>query len=438
MTEKPFESAESYLDSLGVDAMRSRGPSMHRIEAVCETLDHPERSIPSIHVAGTNGKSSTARIATSVLAATGLSVGTYTSPHLTSVRERISLSGDPISEDGFEGAFEHLWPYLQVVEKELEEKLSYFEVLTAMFFLWAVETPVDVMVVEVGLGGRWDATNVVPAHVGVLTNVGLDHTGLLGSERETIALEKSGIAKHDSILVTGERDPSVLEVIASEAAKVGATMSTIERDFAVTDDRVALGGRYLSVRTSARSYDGMFLALHGSHQATNAAIALEATARLFAARPLDQEVVQEGLGTIVAPGRFEVFGPAEGEGATVVLDVAHNPDGVAALISGLTETLGFDHIKFVFGVLGDKDFKGMLSELARLPCSLYLAEPKSARAVPVAELRAAAQQLDLDCVVASDVGAALEAALHAAADGDLVCVTGSHYVVGEARDRLVG
>jgi hypothetical protein len=237
------------------------------MEAMCEALDHPERAVPVIHVTGTNGKTSTARIATSVLTATGLSVGTYTSPHLSSVTERMTRAGDPISEESFGAVYGHLRPYLEFVEARLGERLTYFEVLTAMYFLWAAEAPVDVSVVEVGLGGRWDATNVVNAPVSVVTNIALDHTSLLGAEPEDIAREKSGIAKPGAVLVTGERNPALLDVIAREAASAGASVSALDRDFTLSDNRVALGGRYVSLRTSARTYDGMLSS--GKHTLRN-------------------------------------------------------------------------------------------------------------------------------------------------------------------------
>src|ERR687896_23160 len=205
-----YAEAEAYLDALGVDAMKRLAPSLHRIEALCAALDHPERRLQAIHVTGTNGKTSTARIATSLLGATGLTVGTYTSPHLETVRERIALSGELISKDDFGDVFDHMRPFLMHVEESLGERLSYFEVLTALFFLWAAETPVDAAVVEVGLGGRWDATNVMDAQVAVVTNVALDHMSLLGQDRATIAREKVGIIKDDAIVVTGERAPDIL------------------------------------------------------------------------------------------------------------------------------------------------------------------------------------------------------------------------------------
>jgi dihydrofolate synthase/folylpolyglutamate synthase len=426
-----YEEAEAYLEALGVDAMKKMAPSLDRIEALCAALDHPERQLQAIHITGTNGKTSTARIATSLLAATGLSVGTYTSPHLQSVRERIAHSGEPISKTEFGDAFDHLLPYVAHVEDELGERLSYFEVLTGLFFLWAAETPVDVAVVEVGLGGRWDATNVLDAPVAIITNIGLDHTALLGETKESIAAEKIGIVKPGSTLVTGERLPSMLRIFEETTTEWDATMSVLGRDFEETDNRIAFGGRYLGVRTSAQSYDELFLPLHGSHQGVNAALALEAVTRFLPAQELGHDVVMEGLSKTIAPGRIETF-RTEGE-PLVVLDVAHNPEGMSAFVSSLVEAFAFDRAIVVLGVLADKDYRGMLAELARMPATLVLAEPRSVRAVPVTELHDAAADFGLDSVVVEDVADAVKSARASAGPGDIVVVTGSHYVVGEAR-----
>jgi dihydrofolate synthase / folylpolyglutamate synthase len=430
-----FADAERYLNSLGIDAMKKVGPSLHRIEAICDALGHPEQVVPAVHVTGTNGKTSVARIASALLGATGLTVGTYTSPHLQSVRERIALAGESISEDDFAGLFEHLRPYIDYVQKELGETLTFFEVLTAMFFLWAAEHPVDVAVIEVGLGGRWDATNVVHAPVSVITNVALDHMALLGGDPETIAREKAGIIKPGARVVTAERKPGVLEVIRAEAAQQGAEVSEMGRDFSLLDNRVALGGRFLSVRTSAAEYNGLFLPLHGSHQAINAATALEATTRFLALPPSD-EVVAEGFATSFVPGRLETVRTDGRPGLPVILDVAHNPDGMSALITSLIEAFAFDRVVFVLGILGDKDYRGMLQEIARVPCSIIVTEPKTVRSVPSGELLKAAHEMGLGAKESSGVEAAVAAALMDADDHDLVCVTGSHYVVGEARSFL--
>jgi len=432
-----FAEAEAYLDSLGVDLMRSRPPSLHRMEAMCAALDHPEEGIPAIHITGTNGKSSAARLATSVLASTGLAVGTFTSPHLATVRERIALSGEPLSEAVFGNVFEHFFPYLQVVEKELDEKLSYFEILTAMFFLWAAEAPVDALVVEVGMGGAWDATNVIHAPVAVITGVALDHTRYLGDTPERIAEEKAGIIKAGADVVTGERAPGVLAVISERAGRVGAPVAAIDRDFAVTDNRVAFGGRYLSLRTRAGIHEGLFLPLHGAHQGSNAAVALEASARYLGGRALSHDLVAEALAATRVPGRLESLNPEGPQGPTVVLDVAHNPQAASALVTSLSEAFAFERVHFVLGALAGKDYRAMLAELARLPCRVTLTRPRHVSSVPTGELAGAAAELELEATSVDGVAQATTAALQGAEVGELVCVTGSHYVVGEARTYLV-
>ncbi|CAN5557696.1 folylpolyglutamate synthase/dihydrofolate synthase family protein [soil metagenome] len=433
----PFDEAQDYLDALGIDVMKKMRPNTERIEALCEALDHPERSAPAVHITGTNGKTSTAAIATSLLAATGLSVGTYTSPHLQSVRERIALNGQPIGESEFGGVFEHIRPFIELVEKQLDDRLTYFEVLTAMFFLWAAETPVDAMIVEVGLGGRWDATNVVDAPVAVITNVGLDHTGLLGTDRETIAREKAGIIKPEAQVVTAERTPSVLQAISDEADKQRATLVGFEKDFSVTDNRIAVGGRYLSINTSTQSYEGLFLPLHGNHQGVNAVVALEAGLR-FLSKPLDHEVVAQGFAEAKAPGRLETVRLHGDEAVPVIVDVAHNPDGMSALVASLLEAFAFERAVFVVGILADKDYRGMLTELTRVPCSVIATRPSNVRSVDVDELTAVATELGLECVAEPDIATAVDVALDEAHAAELVCITGSHYVVGEAREILVG
>ncbi|MDQ4144305.1 MAG: bifunctional folylpolyglutamate synthase/dihydrofolate synthase [Actinomycetota bacterium] len=430
-----YEEAEAYLYGLGIDAMKSATPSLHRIEALCEVLDHPERSVPALHVTGTNGKTSTARLASSILTATGLSVGTYTSPHLESIDERIVRDGQSIGKEALGEVFDHLIPYVRMVESNLNEELTFFEVLTAMFFLWAAEASVDAIVVEVGLGGRWDATNVVPAPVAVITNIAIDHAALLGEEKLSIAKEKSGIVKAKATLVSAERDPRVIEVIEDQISWLRATSSFIDREWDLLENKVAVGGRYLSVKSSATAYEGLFVPLHGPHQGVNAATAVEAVTRFLPVQPLDEEVILEGLGNAVVPGRIEALRyPGR---ATVVLDVAHNPDGISALVSSLAEAFAFEKVHFVFGVLSDKDFAGMLTELRRLPCWVYATAPRGVRAVPVDELCAAATQLGLEVVEVEDAFAAAQRAIATASVDELVCVTGSHYVVGEVRRRLL-
>ena len=428
-----FAEAKTHLEALGIDAMKSMAPSLHRVETLLDVLDNPQKKIPAIHITGTNGKTSVARIATSLLVAAGLKVGTYTSPHLISMNERISLNGQPITEEAFGETFDHLLPYLKVVEDRLDERLTYFEIMTALFFLWAVEAPVEALVVEVGLGGRWDATNVMQAPVCVITNIGLDHTEILG-DRPSIAKEKSGIIGPDSVVVTAERDPEMLAIISAAAGDPG-DVSVLSRDFEVIENKVALGGRYLSVSGRGRTYEGMFLALHGAHQGVNAATALQAVMSFLPSAGFDRSVVAEGLASVTSPGRLETI---KTESAVpTVLDVAHNPDGISALVFSLSEAFAFERVVFVMGTLRDKDFKGMIAELTRIPSAIVLTEPRTERAAPVELLESAASELGSPVATAPSVEEALALAFSEAGERDLVCVTGSHYVVGEARGHLL-
>ncbi|MFN2595469.1 MAG: folylpolyglutamate synthase/dihydrofolate synthase family protein, partial [Actinomycetota bacterium] len=282
----------------------------------------------------------------------------------------------------------------------------------------------------------WDATNVVPSRVACITNVGLDHTGLLGMERETIAVEKAGIIKPDSMAVTGERTPSVLAVIQEQASKVGTPLALLGKDFEVTDNRVAFGGRYVSVDSSSHSYEGLFVPLHGRHQGVNAAIALEAANR-FLHEPITDQLVIEGFGQVAARGRLETIAQTS-DSPSVVMDVAHNPDGVSALVSALLETFAFERVTFVVGILGDKDYLGMLTELTRVPCSLILTRPNSVRLVPMEQLVETAERVGLEARVSDEVADAVKLAIEETSPSDIVVITGSHYVVGEARDYLLG
>lgn len=431
-----YQDALAHLDALGVDAMKRLSPSTHRIEALLDLLNHPERQVPAIHITGTNGKTSTARIATALLTSAGLSVGTYTSPHLVSVRERIALAGEPIGASAFGDIFDHVKPYVDVVEKEIDERISYFELLTAMFFLWAAETPVDALVVEVGLGGRWDATNVLQSSVPVITQVALDHTSHLGPDRVTIAKEKAGIVKAGGVVVTGERSPEVLAVIEAAATAARGGIARIGKEFDLLENRVAFGGRYLALDAGAGTYEDLFLPLHGAHQGINAALALEAVTRFIPAQPLEHVVVAEGLAATTAPGRMETV-RTDDTTVPIVLDVAHNPDGMSAMVSSLVEAFAFDRVVFVVGILADKDHQGMLAEIARVPCVLMLTTPKSVRSTPLKDLLIAADEHGLSSKPVEDVADAVKHAMATAQERDLICITGSHYVVGEARALLL-
>ena len=431
-----FDEARAYLEALGIDAMKSMAPSLHRIEALLDALDNPQRRYPAIHITGTNGKTSVAKITSSLLVATGLKVGTYTSPHLQSMTERIALNGEPLEEEVFGETFDHMLPFLRTVEERLGEELSYFEVVTALFFLWAAETPVDVAVVEVGLGGLWDATNVIDAPVAVITNIGLDHTQLLG-DRFSIAKEKVGIVKSEAEVITAERDPAIIDIIAGATEGAKGTLSMLGRDFSVIENKVAFGGRYLSFLLRSRSYEGLFLPLHGAHQGVNAATALEAVTSFLPPGSLGDEVVAEGFATVKVPGRLETVKTGREDGIPVVLDVAHNPDGLSALVASLSEAFAFERVVFVVGILQDKDHEGMIAELTRVPSAVLFTQPRFARSASTNELEAAAERLGCPATSIADVATAVDAAMAEAGENDLVCVTGSHYVVGEARGHLL-
>jgi dihydrofolate synthase/folylpolyglutamate synthase len=423
-----YSEAVAHLDALGVDAMKSMSPSLDRMRALCDAMGNPQHQFPSIHITGTNGKTSVARITTSLLQELGLTVGTFTSPHLNTVRERIALGGDPVTEAVFGEAFAHLKPYLDHVEDKLGEPLSYFEVLTGMFFLWASDQPVDVAVVEVGLGGTWDATNVMDGSIAVLTNIDLDHTSMLGMDRLTIAKEKVGIIKDGATVVTGERLVDVLKAISEAANAAKASLSVLDRDFGLVENRLAVDGRLISVRTHGRDYDDVFLPLHGVHQGVNAAIALEAVTSFLPEESLEDDVVAAGLANAQVPGRMERI-------KRVLFDVAHNPSGMSAFVTSIQEEFAPEEAIFVVGFLADKDYEGMLREIARTPCHrLFVTRPDSPRAVDPKDVQAFAEEIAIECSVRDTVTDALEAAVAEASEVQTIAVSGSHYIVGEARE----
>jgi dihydrofolate synthase/folylpolyglutamate synthase len=390
-------------------------------------LGDPQDAYPVVQVTGTNGKGSVTAMITALLQAAGLGVGTFTSPHLESVTERLAYDGRPIDPDDFA----RLVTDLAALEPLLAERPSYFELLTAAAFRWFADRPVDVAVVEVGLLGRFDATNVADATVAVLTGVGKDHTDGEGDWRRRIAEEKVGIVKPGATFVLGETDPDLADVFARAPAAEVLVRGT---DFDVVDDRVALGGRMVALSTPAHTIDEIFLPLHGSHQATNASLALAATEALVN-RPLDADLVREAFASVHVPGRFEVVGTEP----TVIIDGAHNPDGARVAAATLAEdfTLG-GSLVLVVGLLSGRDPAEMLEALgAREAGFLIACTPPSPRAIPAAEVAAVADGLGIVAESVPDVSDALRRALALATSEDLVLVTGSLYVVGAARRALV-
>ncbi|HSH23593.1 MAG TPA: Mur ligase family protein [Acidimicrobiales bacterium] len=426
-----YEDALAYLDAhVDYEALASgrfEAPDVERMRRLCDLSGDPQHAQPALHLTGTNGKGSTARMATSLLAAHGLSVGTYTSPDLGRVNERLSRNGVPIDDE----AFAETVAAVAGLEEASGVRPSRFEILTLAALRWFAEEAVDVAVVEVGMGGRWDATNVVDGTVAVVTNVGLDHTGVLGATRIDIAGEKSGIVKPISTLVLGETDPQVVAVF--EAAGPAATWRR-HVEFDCSTNQVAVGGRLLDLRTPGASYEEVFLPLHGEHQGENAVAAVAAVEAFFG-RPADDDVLREALAGVAVPGRFEVVGRQP----LVVLDGAHNPDGCRAAARTLDDFSFAGAPVLVVGMNKGRSTLDMLRALgvdrARLVVACAVDWP---RAMPADDVAAAARALGADAEVVARVPDALQRALAVASVDDAVLVTGSLYLVGAARPLLVG
>lgn len=416
-----------------------------RIEALLDLLGNPQRAYPTVHLTGTNGKTSTARMVDSLLRAHGLRVGRYTSPHLSSVRERISIEGEPVSEERFVDIYREVQPVASYVDSEAEEPLTYFDLTTALAFAAFADAPVDVGVVEVGLGGVDDSTNVIQARTCVITPIGLDHTEWLGDTLEDIALAKVGIVHKGATLICATQPPEAMEPILRHCAEVGATIAREGQEFGVLGRSLAVGGQVLTLQGLSGVYEGIHLPLHGAHQAQNAALALATVEAFLGAgsqRALDASVVQEGFAGVTSPGRLERVRSAP----AILLDAAHNPAGVSALVTALGEEFDFRRLVAVLGVLEDKDVRGMLDRLEPAVDAVVVTRNTSPRAMPVAQLaELAIEAFGEDRVHAvTDLPDAIERAV-ALAEEDLelglggvgVLVTGSVITVADARKLLV-
>ena len=403
-------------------------PDLDRIRALTDLLDHPELTYRTIHVTGTNGKTTTARLAVRILCAQGVTAGLYTSPHLASVTERLALCDDPISEPEFAEAYLHLLPYLEEIDGR-DEQVTYFETLTALAYLWFADKPVDVGVFEVGMGGTWDATNLIRSEVAVICRVGLDHPEL-GSTVEEVATEKAGIIKADSVALIAEQPKEALAVIEARAAEVGASVRMEGPDFAVDDRRVAVGGQVLSVRGLHATYADLFLPLHGRHQGHNAAIAIAACEALLQ-RPLTGAQVRTALAEASSPGRLEVVGRRP----LIVLDGAHNPNAATALAAALGEEFVWQRLHMVIGVLETKDIDRIVEALAPRVDAAYACANAHPNSLQPERIAAACEKNGLPVLSFDSVGLALDAAESAATHDDIILVTGSLYTVADARPR---
>ncbi|MDX6267768.1 MAG: dihydrofolate synthase / folylpolyglutamate synthase [Frankiales bacterium] len=414
----------------------SMQPDLDRIRRLLDMLGSPQRSYPSIHLTGTNGKTSTARMVDGLLRATGLRTGRFTSPHLETPTERITLDGVPLTEDRFGEVYDEISPYVELVDDPV--RMTFFEVLTGMAFAAFADAPVDVAVLEVGLGGLWDATNVVEAPVAVVLPIGLDHVPLLGTTLAEIAAEKAGIIHPGSTVVLAAQPPEAAEVLLRHAASVGATVAREGLEFGVVDRRTAVGGQLLSLQGLHGRYDDVFLPLHGGYQAGNAAAALAAV-EAFLGRGLDDDVAREGFATASSPGRLEVVRSSP----TVVVDAAHNPAGMTATVAALADAFSFTTLVAVVACLADKDARSMLEVLEPAVTSVVVTENSSPRHLPVEVLRELAEEVfgEERVAVEDRLDDALDAAIALADEageygGAGVLVTGSVVTAGEARTLL--
>jgi dihydrofolate synthase / folylpolyglutamate synthase len=422
-------------------------PSLSRISALVDLLGAPHRAYPVVQVAGTNGKTTTSRMVDELLRGFGLRVGRFTSPHLQSLRERIVLDGEPVDAERFVDTYADIAPYVQMVDGAGDTPMSFFEVMVGMAYATFADAPVDVAVIEVGMGGTWDATNVVDARVAVVTPVALDHAEFLGPDVATIAGEKAGIIKPDSIAVLAAQQPGALDALVRRAVEVEAVVAREGTEFGVLDRRVAVGGQQLRLQGLGGEYDELFLPLFGAHQAQNAATALAAVEAFLGAGattgPIDVEVVRAALAAVRSPGRLERVRTSP----TVLVDAAHNPAGMAATVEAIRESFDFTRLVGVVGAVHGKDVPGMLAALEDVCAELVVTQNSSPRAIPADELGAlavdvfGADRVSVSPRLPEALTEAIELAEAGPDDalgGSGVLVTGSVVTAGEARTILSG
>jgi len=440
-------------------------PTLDRVAALVSLLGDPHRAFPIVHITGTNGKTSTARMIEALLRERGLRTGRFTSPHLVSMRERISIDGQPLSAERFIELYEEVSPYVQLVDEQQPAKLSFFEVLTGMMFAAFADAPVDVAVIEVGLGGRWDATNVGDGAVAVIMPIAMDHMQYLGDTIEEIATEKAGIIKPGAVAVIAQQPVAAAEILLQRAALVGATVAREGFEFGVLTRELAVGGQQLVLKGLRDTYGEIFLPLFGGHQASNAACALAAVEAFagvsetttnddgstitlgpgLSAEGLNPDLVRAGFAKATSPGRLDILRRSP----TVIADAGHNPAGAAVTAQALTESFNFDKVIGVVAIMEDKDVAGVLDELEPVLAQIVVTTNSSPRGMPAEELGELARDIfgedrvhvvpRLDEAIEAAVALADEsdAALAGAAGGGLgttaVLVTGSVVTAGDAQ-----
>jgi dihydrofolate synthase / folylpolyglutamate synthase len=413
-------------------------PRLGPTRRVAELLGDPQHSYSIIHITGTNGKTSTARISESILRAHGLRTGLMTSPHLVRMNERIVIDGEPIGNEALVANWDDIQPYLRMVDAELEEAgelpVTFFEALTILAFACFADAPVDVVVLEVGMGGEWDSTNVADGKVAVFTPIALDHMHRLGNTIAEIAATKAGIIKPAASVVSARQTPEAMAAIERAATLTESTLAVEGEAFALESTTVAVGGQVISVRGIAGHYPDVFLPLFGDHQAVNATVAIAAVESFLGGgtQPLDPDVLAEGLATATSPGRLQTLGVDP----VVIIDAAHNPHGAHALAAALRSYFHFGELALVMGILEDKDAHGIVDELAPLAARIHVTQSNSDRAIPAERLAESVEEWAYDSLRLEfdTLDAALSEAREwaAAADGRAVLVTGSITLVGEA------
>lgn len=414
-------------------------PSLERISLLCDALGSPQLSYPTIHIAGTNGKTSTTRFIDSLLFAHGLRTGRFTSPHLEDFRERICINGELIDAQELIFNFNDIAAYFDFVDSKLEHPISFFEAVTALAMASFSEHPVDVGIFEVGMGGTWDSTNIIEPAVTVITPIGMDHMEYLGKTIEEIAATKAGILKEGAFAVLSSQTPEVAKILLARAAELGIELAREGIEFEVMSRQVAIGGQLLTIRGIKDVYSDIFLPLHGKHQASNAAAALVAAEAFFGDQPLDLDAVKAGFAAATSPGRFEIVR----RDPTVILDAAHNPHGARTLANTLQEEFTFGRVIAVVGVFADKDASGIIEEIKDVIDGVIVTQSSSPRALPAEDLaKIARKHIDAERVlIEADLKTAIEKAI-ADANHPLeeetvgVLITGSVVTVGEARHIL--
>ena len=364
-------------------------PTLERISLLADLLGSPQLSYPTIHIAGTNGKTTTTRLIDSLCFELGLRTGRFTSPHLESFLERITINGEPISEAAMIATYKDVAPYFELVDERMSHRLSFFEAITGLAFVAFAEHPVDVGIFECGMGGEWDSTNVIEAKVSVLTPIGLDHTQYLGDTLGAIAATKSGIIKPGAFAVLARQELDPAQVLMRKCAEVEAVPIREGLEYQVSSRSIAVGGQLLSIKGVYGEYEDLFLPLHGEHQASNAATALAAVEVFVGEKKLDEELVRAAFANATSPGRCEIVH----RNPTVIIDAAHNPHGAKSLRNTIENEFDFDAIIGIVAPMGDKDTSGILEEFEAIMTTAIITRNSSHRAAPIDELAAQAKEI---------------------------------------------